>query len=119
VDVASRPDYNGPIVPYPTLPGENTGRPNMRTSPVGPIVEPPLPGGDPLQGSGAPIPGLPGDPANPGGLPPLPGDTAKPAPGKTDAKPAPAPAPTDTTTAPATPTDTPATDKPGKTKKRK
>jgi outer membrane protein assembly factor BamD len=112
VDVASRPDYNGPIVPYPTLPGEGQGRPNMRTSPVGPIVEPPLPAGDPLQGgTAAPIPGL-GDT-----LPPLPGDTAKPAP---QAAPANVPA-TDTTTtpAPATPTDTPATDKPSKTKKRK
>lgn len=117
VDVASRPDYNGPIVPYPTLPGEGgPGRPAMRTSPVGPIVEPPLPSGDPLQGgTGAPIPGLPGDPANPGNLPPLPGDAAKPAPDKTDATPAPAPAASDTTP----PTDAPATDKPSKTKKRK
>lgn len=50
VDVASRPDYNGPPIPLPPLPGED-GRPQMRTSPVplGPIAEPALPTGDPLQ----------------------------------------------------------------------
>ena len=58
---------------------------------------------------------LPGDPANPGNLPPLPGDAPKPAPDKTDGTPTPAPAAGDTTP----PTDTPATDKPSKTKKRK
>jgi outer membrane protein assembly factor BamD len=105
VDVASRPDYNGPLVPYPTLP-PGPGRPNMRTSPVGPIVEPPLPSGDPLQnGSAAPVPGL-GEP-----LPPLPGETAKPDATKADSTP-PAPAPADS---PATPSDT----NTSKTKKRK
>ena len=114
VDVASRPDYNGPLVPYPTLPSPGVpGRPNMRTTPMGPIVEPPLPAGDPLQGGGtAPIPGL-GDPLAPSTLPPLPGDPAKP-----DAtKPLQA-APEEVPAAPATPAaDKPAADKP--TKKRK
>ena len=73
VDVASRPDYNGPLIayPYPTTPG----RPNMRTTPVGPIVEPALPTGDPLQGtpgaSGATTPPS-GDPLLSPTLPPLP-----------------------------------------------
>lgn len=50
VDVASRPDYNGPYIPLPPLPGED-GRPRMRSSPVpvGPIAEPALPTVDPLQ----------------------------------------------------------------------
>ncbi len=111
VDVASRPDYNGPMVPYPVLPGTGaTGRPAMRTTPMGPIVEPPLPSGDPLQGGGVPPVPAPGEPLLPPTLPPLPGDTAKP-----DA--------TATPAAPATPASdtpaTPATDKPAKTKKAK
>ena len=50
VDVASRPDYNGPAIAYP-YPATGSGRPAMRTAPVGPIVEPALPQGDPLQGT--------------------------------------------------------------------
>jgi outer membrane protein assembly factor BamD len=62
VDVASRPDYNGPAInyPYPAV----GGRPAMRTTPVGPIVEPALPTGDPLQGT----------PGSPGTIQPLPAD---------------------------------------------
>lgn len=80
VDVASRPDYNGPYVPLPPLPDD--GRPRLRTplgpvGPVGPITEPPLPALDPLQD-----PSLPklrsGDPLIP--LAPLP---PAPEPGKT------------------------------------
>jgi outer membrane protein assembly factor BamD len=50
VDVASRPDYNGPYIPLPLLPGEG-GRPRMRTTPgaIGPVAEPALPAIDPLQ----------------------------------------------------------------------
>ena len=53
VDVASRPDYNGPYIPLPALPADDA-RPRMRTSPVpvgpvGPITEPALPTIDPLQ----------------------------------------------------------------------
>ena len=48
VDVASRPDYNGPYVPLPPLPDD--GRPRMRMpGPFGPIPEPALPVTDPLQ----------------------------------------------------------------------
>lgn len=49
VDVASRPDYNGPYVPLPPLPDD--GRPHLRTpvAPMGPFTEPPLPAVDPLQ----------------------------------------------------------------------
>ena len=48
VDVASRPDYNGPYVPLPPLPDD--GRPRLRTpGPFGPVTEPPLPTVDPLQ----------------------------------------------------------------------
>jgi outer membrane protein assembly factor BamD len=98
VDVASRPDYNGPPIayPYPTTTG--AGRPAMRTSPLGPVVEPALPMGDPLQGTpGAPgavdpllpavPPGAAGTPATPPpNLPPPP--DAAPAPNSTDTKPA-------------------------------
>jgi outer membrane protein assembly factor BamD len=58
VDVASRPDYNGPFIPLPPLPGED-GRPKMRTTPgiIGPITEPALPTVDPLQD---PLGGKPG-----------------------------------------------------------
>ena len=50
VDVASRPDYNGPYIPLPPIPGDD-GRPRMRTPPgvIGPVSEPALPTGDPLQ----------------------------------------------------------------------
>ena len=50
VDVASRPDYNGPYIPMPTLPGDDS-RPRLRTTPgvIGPITEPALPIVDPLQ----------------------------------------------------------------------
>jgi outer membrane protein assembly factor BamD len=78
VDVASRPDYNGPAInyPYPAV----GGRPAMRTTPVGPIVEPALPTGDPLQGTpGAPgtIQPVPTDPLLSPTLPPPP-DAAPP-----------------------------------------
>ena len=82
VDVASRPDYNGPYVPLPPLPDD--GRPRLRTplAPMGPITEPPLPALDPLQD-----PLLPklrtGDPLIP--LAPLP---PAPEPGKTVEEPA-------------------------------
>jgi outer membrane protein assembly factor BamD len=73
VDVASRPDYNGPAIAYP-YPATG-GRPAMRTTPVGPIVEPALPVGDPLQGTpgaaGATSPPSP-DPLLSPALPPLP-----------------------------------------------
>jgi len=49
VDVASRPDFNGPYIPLPPLPDD--GRPKLRTTPgaIGPVTEPALPTGDPLQ----------------------------------------------------------------------
>jgi outer membrane protein assembly factor BamD len=75
VDIASRPDYNGPLIAYP-YPGAN--RPFMRTSPIGPVVEPALPTGDPLQS-------LPSDPLLTPSLPPLPpvpGEPLKPEPGE-------------------------------------
>jgi outer membrane protein assembly factor BamD len=89
VDVASRPDYNGPTInmPYPTA----SSRPSMRTTPVGPVVEPPLPSGDPLQG-GAPIPGLTPAPANDPLLPPTlppPPDETQPGADKSKTKPNP------------------------------
>ena len=72
VDVASRPDFNGPYVPLPPMPDD--GRPRLRTplGPMGPITEPPLPAVDPLQD-----PSLPrlrtGDPLIPlAPLPPVP-----------------------------------------------
>ncbi len=82
VDVASRPDFNGPYIPLPSLPDD--GRPNIRTplAPMGPVTEPPLPALDPLQD-----PSLPklrtGDPLIP--LAPLP--PPAPDPGKPDAEP--------------------------------
>ena len=51
VDVSARPDFAGPAVNLPPLPGG--GGPAMRL-PAGPAVEPALPTGDPLQ----PSPGL-------------------------------------------------------------
>jgi outer membrane protein assembly factor BamD len=102
VDVASRPDYNGPIVPYPYPAIAN--RPNMRTSPIGPIVEPatPLPAGDPLQGTPGALPPTPpgNDPLIPPALPPPPADANKP-------------------DAPADTTETPAAEKPAKSKSTK
>lgn len=80
VDVASRPDYNGPAIAYP-YPVAGTNRPSMRTTPVGPVVEPALPTGDPLQGT----PGAPGsatppspDPLLSPTLPPPPDESAAP-----------------------------------------
>ena len=54
VDVASRPDFNGPFVALPPLPDD--GRPRLRTpmGPIGPITEPALPTVDPLQDPSAP-----------------------------------------------------------------
>jgi outer membrane protein assembly factor BamD len=80
VDVAARPDYNGPPIDYPYPP--LASRPNLRTTPVGPIVEPPLPGSDPLAvppgsipATGDPLltpPASPDGTAKPGTLPELP-----------------------------------------------
>lgn len=97
VDVASRPDFNGPPIsyPYPTL----NGRPVMRTTPLGPIVEPALPTGDPLQlapGTQSPAPPS-SEPLIPPTLPPPPAEGAKPA---EDAKPDAAPADADKTKKP-------------------
>ncbi len=54
VDVASRPDFNGPYIPMPTLPDD--GRPRLRTpmAPMGPVTEPALPTVDPLQDPSVP-----------------------------------------------------------------
>jgi len=53
VDVASRPDFNGPYIPLPPLPDD--GRPRLRTpGPIGPIPEPALPTVDPLQDPSVP-----------------------------------------------------------------
>ena len=62
VDIASRPDFNGPPINYPfaSLPGG--AHPQMRTSPIGPVVEPALPTGDPLQNGALPPPLPAGDP---------------------------------------------------------
>ncbi len=71
VDVASRPDFNGPYIPLPPLPDD--GRPRLRTpGPMGPITEPALPTTDPLQDPSLPKlrPGDPLIPLQP--LPPLP-----------------------------------------------
>lgn len=70
VDVASRPDYNGPYIPLPPI---ADGGPRMRPpgplGPIGPVTEPALPTVDPLQDLGGPRPGLT-DPLPP--LPPVP-----------------------------------------------
>jgi outer membrane protein assembly factor BamD len=76
VDVASRPDFNGPMVPLPPLPDD--GRPRLRTpGPIGPVTEPALPTVDPLQDPSVPKLRT-GDPLIP--LAPLPpvADPAKP-----------------------------------------
>ncbi len=65
VDVASRPDFNGPPINYPFAPIPGSGRPPMRTSPLGPLVEPALPTGDPLQNGALPPPLPSGDPLLP------------------------------------------------------
>lgn len=72
VDVASRPDFNGPYIPMPLLPEDE--RPRLRTpqGPMGPVVEPALPTVDPLQDPSAPRMRT-GDPLIPlAPLPPLP-----------------------------------------------
>ena len=78
VDVASRPDYNGPYIPLPLLPGDD-GRPRMRTSPgaIGPIAEPALPTVDPLQDSPGGKPGISDPLLLAPGLPPLPPPVAE------------------------------------------
>ena len=72
VDVASRPDFNGPYIPMPALPDD--GRPHLRSpmGPMGPVTEPALPTVDPLQDPS--IPKLrTGDPLIPlAPLPPVP-----------------------------------------------
>lgn len=72
VDVASRPDYAGPLVKYP-YPAD---RPLMRTTPIGPVIEPALPTGDPLQGTPDGAPAVPLVP----NLPPPPDEAGKPKP---------------------------------------
>jgi len=53
VDVAGRPDFNGPYIPPPQLPPDDSMR--LRpVAPMGPVTEPPLPTGDPLQDPSAP-----------------------------------------------------------------
>lgn len=118
VDVASRPDYNGPMVPYPQPAyTAGPGRPAMRTSPVGPIVEPALPMGDPLNQPGGlpPIPG-PGEPLIPPPLPP-PGEAGKPAPAPEQAAPPADTVPVEKPAGEAAPAEK--TDKPSKAPKRK
>lgn len=48
VDVASRPDFNGPYIPLPKLP-ETGLRPRTPPAKIGPVTEPALPTVDPLQ----------------------------------------------------------------------
>lgn|GEM_PF-351798 len=59
VDIASRPDFNGPPIIMPEPVSDAPGRPRLRTGGVPgspyPAVEPPLPSTDPLQGT------VPGD----------------------------------------------------------
>jgi outer membrane protein assembly factor BamD len=76
VDVASRPDFNGPYVPLPPLPDD--GRLRLRTpGPFGPVAEPALPTMDPLQDPSVPKLRT-GDPLIPlAPLPPVP-EEAKP-----------------------------------------
>ncbi len=79
VDVASRPDYNGPYIPLPPLPDD--GRPRLRMpgplGPMGPVTEPALPTTDPLQDPSVPKLRT-GDPLIPlAPLPPVP-EEAKP-----------------------------------------
>jgi outer membrane protein assembly factor BamD len=53
VDVASRPDFNGPYIPLPPI--ADDGRLRLRTpGPIGPITEPALPTVDPLQDPSVP-----------------------------------------------------------------
>ena len=81
MDVASRPDYNGPYVPMPTLPDD--GRPRLRTpGPLGPVTEPALPTVDPLQDPSVPRlrTGDPLIPLQP--LPPVPEPKPEPDPAK-------------------------------------
>jgi outer membrane protein assembly factor BamD len=91
VDVSSRPDFAGPSVDLPPLPGGAAAprNPGMRV-PVGPAVEPALPTGDPLQNGGGLIPASE--------LPPVP--DAKPAEqSPVEGAPAPLPEPTATPSA--------------------
>ena len=83
VDAAGRPDFAGPFINLPPLPpGAN---PQLRM-PNGPIVEPALPTGDPLQPGAGLIPAT--------DLPPLPEPKPEGAPAQADAPvPAPEPAP--------------------------
>ncbi len=77
VDVASRPDFNGPYIPLPPMPDD--GRPHLRApmGPIGPVTEPALPTVDPLQDPSVPKLRT-GDPLIPlAPLPPVP-EEAKP-----------------------------------------
>jgi outer membrane protein assembly factor BamD len=80
VDVASRPDFNGPYIPLPPI--ADDGRPKMRTpGPIGPITEPALPVTDPLQDPS--MPRLRSDPLIPlQPLPPVPEPKPEPDPAK-------------------------------------
>ena len=73
VDVASRPDFNGPYIPLPPMPDD--GRPRLRApGPFGPVTEPALPTVDPLQDPSVPKLRT-GDPLIPlAPLPPVPED---------------------------------------------
>jgi outer membrane protein assembly factor BamD len=111
VDVASRPDFAGPAVNLPPIPGAPGSNPGMRL-PAGPPVEPALPTGDPLQSGAGLIP------ANE--LPPL----QEPKPGEQPpAESAPAPAASETPLpnpdAAAPEPEKPADAKPPKSKKKK
>jgi outer membrane protein assembly factor BamD len=54
VDVASRPDFNGPYIPLPTIPADDDRLRPRSFAPLGPVTEPALPTGDPLQDPSAP-----------------------------------------------------------------
>jgi outer membrane protein assembly factor BamD len=54
VDVASRPDFNGPNIPLPPMPADDDRLRLRPVAPMGPVTEPALPTGDPLQDPSAP-----------------------------------------------------------------
>ena len=86
VDVASRPDFNGPNIPLPPLPNDGLLKPR---TPIGPVVEPALPTGDPL-GDPSGLKLRPGNPLLPLSNPPPVTPELKPEP-KPEPDPKPAP----------------------------
>ena len=85
VDVASRPDFNGPNIPLPPLPGDDLRlKPRAPLGPVGPVPEPALPTVDPLGDSGLKLRS---------GNPLLPLSNPPPLPTPPESKPEPAPKP--------------------------